>query len=130
MEKKTVFAALTTIIATSMLSLGSAEAGMVKVINNSNFVIVAGVSYSDGSKSSPEIVNPNSSKSGLGSYLKTVTNIRVVNTTDGTDPAKALLKDYHASSPSLMKDYTVTVSKTGNVDVAEQASYGGVTLPK
>lgn len=130
MQKQTVLAALASIIATSMLSLGSAEAGMVKVNNNSDFVLGVGVTYSDGSKSGPEIINPNSSKPGLGSPTKTVTNIRVVNTTDGTDPGKALLKDYQESSPKLMKNYTVTVSKTGSVEVSEQGVSGGVTLPK
>jgi hypothetical protein len=130
MQKKIVLAALATIIATSMLTLGSAEAGMVKVINNSGFVLGVGVTYSDGSKSGPEIINPNSSKPGLGSPVKTVTKIRVVNTTDGTEPGKALLKDYQESSPRLMKDYTVTVTKTGSVEVTEQGVRGGVTLPK
>lgn len=130
MQKKTVLAALATIIATSVLSLGSAEAGMVKVVNNSSFVLGVGVSYSDGSKSGPDIVNPNSSKPGLGSPVKSVTWIRVVNTSDGTDPAKALLKNFQAPSPSIMKDYTVTVSPKGVVEVVEQAAPGRVTLPK
>lgn len=130
MHNKTVLMALITLLATSLLSLGSAEAGMIKVTNNSNFVLGVGVSYSDNSKSGPDIVNPNSSKPGLGSPVKTITRIRVVNTSDGTDPNKAVLKDYQESAPSIMKDYLVTVSKAGAVEVTEQAMHGGVTLPK
>ena len=126
MHNKTVLMALTTLLATPLLS----EAGMVKVANNSHFVLGVGVSYSDGSKSGPDIVNPNSSKPGLGSPLKIVTRIKVINTTDGTDPNKAVLKDYQESAPSLVKDYTVTVSTAGAVEVAEQAARGGVTLPR
>ncbi len=117
MNKKTVLAALATLLATSLLSLGSAEAGMIKVINNSNFVLGVGVKFSDGSKNGPEIINPNSSKPGLGSPVKTVSQIRVVNTTDGTDPNKALLKEYQESTPNLLKDYVVTIDKQGGVTV-------------
>lgn len=124
MNKKTVLAALATLLTTSLCTLGSAEAGMVKVINNSNFVLVVGVKFSDGSKNSSEIINPNSSKPGLGSPVKAVSQIRVVNTTDGTDPNKALLKEYQESAPKLLKDYVVTVDKQGGVTVTSSTPAG------
>lgn len=117
MNKKTVLAALAALLTTSLCTLGNAEAGMVKVNNNSSFVLVVGVKFSDGSKNSSEIINPNSSKPGLGSPVKAVSQIRVVNTTDGTDPNKALLKEYQEATPHLLKDYVVTVDKQGGVSV-------------
>jgi len=68
--------------------------------------------------SPPSIVNPNSTKPGLGSPIKTVTKIKVVNTTDGTDPNKALLKEFQESAPNLQKDYSVTVDNQGGVTVS------------
>lgn len=130
MKTTTIITGLTALLLTLLAGLPDAWAGMVRAVNNSNFVLVIGVTYSDGSKSSPEIINPNNAKSGLGSPVKTVTGIRVVNTTDGTDPNKALLKEYQESAPSIMRNYIVTVSNVGAVEIAEQAARGGVTLPK
>lgn len=126
MKKQTVLAALTTLLTTSLLSLGNAEAGLVKVINNSNFVLGVGVTYSDSSKSGPDIINPNSTKPGLGSPVKTVTKIQVVNTTSGTDPGKMRLLDYQEAAPNLMKDYVVTVDTQGNVKVSSPQMRAGV----
>ncbi len=117
MKKQTVLVALTTLLATSLFTLGSAEAGLIKVVNNSNFVLGVGVTYSDGSKSGPDIINPNSYKPALGSPVKTVTKIRVVNTTSGTDPGKMRLLDYQEQTPSIMKDYLITVDNQGAVAV-------------
>lgn len=114
MKTKTV---LTTLLAISLFTLGSAEAGMIKVINNSSFVLGVGVTYSDGSKDNPTIINPNSSRPGLGSPVKSVTKFRVVNTTSGTDINKARLLDYQETAPHLLKDYVVTVDKQGGVVV-------------
>lgn len=124
MKKQTVLVALTTLMATSLFTLASAEAGLIKVINNSNFVLGVGVTYSDGSKSGPDIINPNSSKPALGSPVKTVTKIRVVNTTSGTDPGKMRLLDYQESAPSLMRDYVVTVDNQGAVAVTSNKPAG------
>ncbi len=120
MKKQTVLVALITLLATSLFTLGSAEAGMVKVVNNSNFVLGVGVTFSDGSTDKPEIINPNSSKPWLGSPVKTVTKIRVVNTTSGTDPSKMRLLDYQEAAPNLMKDYVVTVDNQGSVTVTSK----------
>ncbi|MHB8121913.1 MAG: hypothetical protein ACYDG4_07130 [Desulfuromonadaceae bacterium] len=117
MKPTTVLTALATLLATTLCTLGSAEAGMIKIINNSNFVLGVGVNYSDGSKNNPTIINPNSSIPGLGSPIKTVTRIRVVNTTSGTNPGKALLKEYQETAPHLLKDYVMTVDKQGVVTV-------------
>ncbi|QOX77959.1 hypothetical protein FY034_03050 [Trichlorobacter lovleyi] len=122
--KKTTLITAATLLATALCGLGSAEAGMVKVINNSNFVLVVGVKFNDGSKNSPEIINPNSSKPGLGSPVKAVSQIKVVNTTDGTDPSKAVLKEYQEPAPKLLKDYVVTVDKQGGVTVASSTPAG------
>ncbi|SJZ99091.1 hypothetical protein SAMN02745119_02246 [Trichlorobacter thiogenes] len=124
MKKTTLITAFATLLTTVLCSLGSAEAGMVKVINNSNFVLGVGVKFSDGSKSSPEIINPNSSKPGLGSPVKAVSQIKVVNTTDGTDPSKAVLKEYQEPAPKLLKDYVVTVDKQGGVIVTSSTPAG------
>ncbi|ACD94446.1 hypothetical protein [Trichlorobacter lovleyi] len=124
MKKTTLITAFATLLTTALCSLGSAEAGMVKVINNSNFVLVVGVKFSDGSKNSPEIINPNSSKPGLGSPVKAVNQIKVVNTTDGTDPSKAVLKEYQEPVPKLLKDYVVTVDKQGGVTVGSSTPAG------
>lgn len=117
MKTKTVLIALVTLLATSLCTLGSVEAGMITVVNNSSFVLGVGVTYSDGSKSGPDIVNPNSSKPGLGSPLKAVARIRIVNTTSGTDPNKAELKDYFSRSTKKWAQYFVTVDSHGNVTV-------------
>lgn len=117
MKTKTALIAVTTLLATSLFTLGSAEAGMIKVINNSNFVLGVGVTYSDGRTSGPDIINPNSSKPGLGSPVKAVTRFKVVNTTSGTDIAKARLLDYQESVPHILKDYVVTVDTQGAVTV-------------
>lgn len=124
MKTKTVFTALVTLLATSLLTLGSAEAGMIKVINNSSFVLGVGVTYSDGSKDNPTIINPNSSRPGLGSPVKSVTRFRVVNTTSGTGPGKALLKEYQETAPHLLKDYVVTVDNQGGVAVTSSKPAG------
>lgn len=124
MKTKTVLAALTTLLATSLFTLGSAEAGMVKIVNDSNFVLGVGVTYKDGSKENPVIINPNSSRPGLGSPVKTVTKIRVVNTTSGTDPNKAVLKEYLEPAPHLLKDYVVTVDRQGGVTVTPSMPAG------
>ncbi len=113
MNKKTVLAALATLLTTSLCTLGNAEAGMVKIINNSSFVLVVGVKFSDGSKNSSEIINPNSSKPGLGSPVKAVSQIRVVNTTDGTDHQQGrLLKEYRRQ-PSPVKRLCCYGGQTG-----------------
>ncbi len=117
MKTKTALIVVTTLLATSLFTLGSAEAGMIKVINNSNFVLGVGVTYSDGRTSGPDIINPNSSKPGLGSPVKAVTRFKVVNTTSGTDIAKARLLDYQESVPHILKDYVVTVDTQGAVTV-------------
>lgn len=117
MKTKNVLTALVTLLATSLLTLGSVEAGMVKVINNSNFVLGVGVTYSDGRKDNPTIINPNSTRPGLGSPVKAVTKISVVNTTSGTDINKARLLDYQETAPNLLKDYVVTVDNQGGVAV-------------
>ncbi len=124
MKKTPLITAFATLLTTALCSLGSAEAGMVKVINNSNFVLVVGVKFGDGSKNSPEIINPNSSKPGLGSPVKAVSQIKVVNTTDGTDPGKAVLKEYQEPAPKLLKDYVVTVDKQGGVIVTSSTPAG------
>jgi len=124
MKTKNVLAALTTLLATSLFTLGSADAGMVKIVNNSSFVLGVGVTYSDGSKSGPDIITPNSSKPWLGSPVKTITQIRVVNTTSGTDPNKARLLDYQEAAPNLMKDYIVTVNNQGGVTVTPSMPAG------
>ncbi len=121
MKTKTVLTVLVTLLATSLLNLGSAEAGMIKVINNSNFVLGVGVTYTDGSKSGPDIVNPNSSKPGLGSPHKAVARIRIVNTTAGTDPNKAELKDHFTRVHYTWAQYFVTVDSHGNVTVEGSA---------
>ncbi len=97
---------------------------MIKVINNSSFVLGVGVTYQDGSRDNPTIINPNSSRPGLGSPVKSVTRFRVVNTTSGTDPAKALLKEYQESAPHLLKDYVVTVDNQGGVTVTSSKPAG------
>lgn len=124
MKTKTVLAALTTLLATSLFSLDSADAGMVKIVNDSNFVLGVGVTYKDGSKENPVIINPNSSRPGLGSPVKTVTRIRVVNTTSGTDPNKTVLKEYLEPAPHLLKDYVVTVDRQGGVTVTPSMPAG------
>lgn len=124
MHTKTVLTALVTLLATSLFTLGNAEAGMVKVINNSNFVLGVGVTYLDGRKSGPDIINPNSSKPGLGSPVKAVTRISVVNTTSGTDINKARLLDYQETAPHLLKDYVLTVDNQGKVSVASSMPAG------
>ncbi|NJD37035.1 MAG: hypothetical protein FIA89_01740 [Geobacter sp.] len=124
MHTKTVLTALVTLLATSLFTLGNAEAGMIKVINNSSFVLGVGVTYQDGSRDNPTIINPNSSRPGLGSPVKSVTRFRVVNTTSGTDPAKALLKEYQESAPHLLKDYVVTVDNQGGVTVTSSKPAG------
>lgn len=124
MKKQTVLVALTTLLATSLCTLDSAEAGMVKIVNNSSFVLGVGVTYKDGSRENPVIINPNSSRPGLGSPVKAVAKIRVVNTTSGTDPNKALLKDYLEPAPHLLKDYVVTVDRQLAVTVAPSIPAG------
>lgn len=124
MKTKTVLTVLTTLLATSLFTLGSAEAGMVKVINNSNFVLGVGVTYSDGSKDNPTIINPNSSRPGLGSPVKSIIRFRVVNTTSGTDPSKMQLLDYQELAPQLLKDYVVTVDNKGSVAVTSSKPAG------
>ena len=123
MKTKTVLAVLVTLLATSLLNLGSVEAGMIRVINNSSFVLGVGVTYSDGRKSGPDIINPNSTKPGLGSTVKAVTKINVVNTTSGTDINKARLLDYQETEPSLLKDYVVTVDTQGAVSVSTSVKF-------
>ncbi len=125
MKTKNVLTALTTLLVTSLCTLGSAEAGMIKVVNNSSFVLGVGVTYKDGRRDNPTIINPNSTRPGLGSPVKAVTKISVVNTTSGTDINKARLLDYLETAPNLLKDYVVTVDAQGGVDVASKAPAEG-----
>jgi len=117
MKPTTVLTALVTLLATSLCTLGSAEAGMIKIINNSHFVLGVGVNYIGGSKDNPTIINPKSTKPGLGSPVKSIAKIRMVNITSGTDPGKALLKEYQETAPHLLKDYVMTVDSQGTITI-------------
>jgi hypothetical protein len=124
MHKKTVLTVFTILLTALLLGFGSAEAGMVEVVNNSRFVLAVGVQFMDGSKNNPVIVNPNSTRPAMGCPVKAVTKIRVINTTDGADPNKATLKDYLEMSPNLSHNYVVTVDQHGNVTVVRGNSGG------
>ncbi len=115
MKKTTIITGLITLLLAFLAGLPNAEAGLIKVINNSNFVLNVEVSYSDGSQSSPTIINPNSSNPGLGSPTRAVSRIRVVNTTSGTDYNRALLEDYWERSPRIILRYDIAVDKQGVV---------------
>ena len=132
MKTKRAALCLATGAVATLLVQGPAMAAQIKATNNFCDVITVGATSVD-NKETRFLVNKGQSRED--SSLIRIKSIRVVNTSDGTNPNKAVLKEYQVTNPNdtskVMSIYTVVVDSGGTVDVKETTrGVGNYLLPR
>ena len=121
MKTKRTALCLATGAVAALLLQGTAMAAQVKATNNFCDVITVGATSVDNKETRFRV---NKGQTREDSSLIRIKSIRVVNTSDGTDPNKAVLKEYQVTNPNdmtkVMSIYTVVVDSRGTVTIEEK----------
>ena len=121
MKTKRAALCLATGAVATLLLQGTAMAAQVKATNNFCDVITVGATSVDDKETRFRVYK---GRTEQDSSLIRIKSIRVVNTSDGADPNKAVLKKYEVTNPNdmskLMSIYTVVVDSGGTVTIEEK----------